>query len=548
MAAALVFAVLAPAAASADAGRTLLSAGIPAPLGIVDGLDQAAVVARPDGGAVLLANVQPSAGVQAVAMRADGTPDTTFGKDGVAHVGVPSLRVVSAVRRPDGSLLLAGETPARSRFELAQLVLVQLTPSGALDGSFGDGGVARPGIESSCEGCGPVALAPDGSIVVTGATGSLSHDIDTNPDAGNDFRWVVARLTPSGAIDPAFGVRPVPGSAGGSGGGYSAAVTADGRITLLGGVHTRSLVARLLPGGGADASFAGGAPAAVPVTTGLELLVAPNGAATVLGFDGLARLTPGGASDAGFGTAGRVPLANGGNATMATAPGGAVVVSQPASVEPRPATAPALLVDRIDASGTRVRTKLRPGFGGGVASFPGARRILPLPRLEQNAFRAGPVAVRPDGSYLVTGTVAVGQYSDEGEGMSASQLAAVALTPGLALDPTFGPGFPRPAAAVRLAERGSARGAYRRRGVLVLLGGSKAGLARVRVRDAHGRVLAQGIEPVYAAGERAVWVPITRAGLKRLRRGGPVRVRVTATLRDLLGATAAAKAASGILR
>jgi Domain of unknown function (DUF5122) beta-propeller len=53
--------------------------------------------------------------------------------------------------------------------------LARLTPSGALDTSFGSGGTVANSIPVGSEGFEVVAVQPDESIVVAGLTGSNSE-------------------------------------------------------------------------------------------------------------------------------------------------------------------------------------------------------------------------------------------------------------------------------------------------------------------------------------------------------------------------------------
>jgi hypothetical protein len=170
-----------------------------------------------------------------------------------------------------------------------------------------------------------------------------------------------------------------------------------------------------------------------------------------------------------------------------------------------------------------------------------------VPALAQNGFVAGALVERPDGSLVVGGGVRVVQPSGEGSGRSTALFAAAALGPGL--ERLSGYGAPERAAraSVRLV-RQRARGASALRGVAVRLTASAPGLALVRVRDQRGRVLAEGVQPVFRAGTATVRVQIARAGTRVLRRGGRVRVRVTATFRDVAAGTARARAVRGTLR
>ncbi len=74
--------------------------------------------------------------------------------------------------------------------------------------------------------------------------------------------------------------------------------------------------------------------------------------------------------------------------------------------------------------------------------------------------------------------------------------------------------------------------------MLVRVTTSGAGLVQVRVRDARGRVRAQGVGAVVAAGTSAVGVGLTTNGRRILRRGRSLRVRVGHDLRDVLTARA----------
>ena len=126
--------------------------------------------------------------------------------------------------------------------------------------------IARPDIQLSCNCPHPAFVGPDGSLVLTGSAGA---------NASAD-RWVVARLTPSGALDPKFGHGGVATLAGPGSGGDDVARRADGSIVALGSAPgapslasgRNLLLARLLPNGTQDPAFAGGAPLGIPANAG----------------------------------------------------------------------------------------------------------------------------------------------------------------------------------------------------------------------------------------------------------------------------------------
>ena len=116
-------------------------------------------------------------------LRADGALDRAFGTAGIADLLPPTLlsHVLQVLRERDGRLLVVAAAAPAGANENDRLIVVGLSASGTLDGSFGSGGVAAPGVQSSCLQCSPAALAPDGSIVLTGNTGQIPPGIAQHP-------------------------------------------------------------------------------------------------------------------------------------------------------------------------------------------------------------------------------------------------------------------------------------------------------------------------------------------------------------------------------
>ncbi|HSS31716.1 MAG TPA: hypothetical protein VLL27_00360 [Solirubrobacterales bacterium] len=136
---------------------------------------------------------------------ADGTPDSGFGAEGRFDLVLASSvfsRLSEVAVEPDGSVIAVGFT--YSGFNQAsvgpcdgceQAVVVKLTPNGVLDPAFGEGGIVRlggtagvPAMEAK-----DLAILGDGRILVSGATEAEYPS------------FVLARLTPNGALDPTFG-------------------------------------------------------------------------------------------------------------------------------------------------------------------------------------------------------------------------------------------------------------------------------------------------------------------------------------------------------
>ena len=513
-----VLAWLGTTPAAAAPGRVALPVGLPAPGARIDVPGEVAAVALPDGGAVLV-SPEPGRGLVAVRIRADGAPDPSFGQSGVARVAAP-FAPRQVLRDPAGRLLVVGLGALRSTLEYRQLTLLRLTPGGALDPAFGEAGIATPGLQLACAACRPAALQRDGRIVVTGGAGS----------AATGLEWRVARLTDTGALDMGFGAGGTAAIPGPGGTGSATAVLDDGRIAVWGGGAGGVDLTRLLPNGAPDPAFHGGVPVTAPLARGSAMLVRADGSVVLAGERGGARLVrygPGGALDAGFG----VPRLPGRDLDVRLlGDGGGILAYSRVGYEPRASSRGDLALWRVGAGGAvRAGRARRLGFGGGLVAA-GARG-----RLSQTSFTPGQVVRRPDGSLLVAGDVRLVSHGADGASASTRQLAAAALTAGLRRDPRLGgPGTP-PRVVVRPASRRSGRSVGLRLGV------SAPGLAHVRV-TAGQHVLAEGLEPVFAAGRFALAVPATPAGTRLLHGARPVRALVTVRYRDLLAQSATARA------
>jgi uncharacterized delta-60 repeat protein len=140
------------------------------------------------------------AGAFLAELSADGKPVPGFGNAGIAvhNLGTGgtafgSIEALSLL--PDGRFLGAGITNAGTGDR--QLIVARFTAGGALDPSFGAGGVFRSNPTAEDDEAFAMALQPDGKIVVAGAR---SESGDERGDT-----WVL-RLSPEGQLDPTFGV------------------------------------------------------------------------------------------------------------------------------------------------------------------------------------------------------------------------------------------------------------------------------------------------------------------------------------------------------
>jgi len=186
----------------------------------------------------------------------NGTPDPAFGQNGIATIPDPvgpssAITAESLMQLSDGSLLVkgggtysdGGDEP--TPFEW----LARLTPSGGLDGSFGQGGIVN-----LREGEGRGSLQPlPGGFALVGTSGVQTQE-------GIDV-W---GFDSDGARNPSFGkngVFEVPLRPGGRTlGGVLATVDPAGRILLVSSETTptnsgEGLFVRIKPNGQLDSAF-----------------------------------------------------------------------------------------------------------------------------------------------------------------------------------------------------------------------------------------------------------------------------------------------------
>jgi uncharacterized delta-60 repeat protein len=510
-------------------------------------------VALPDGGAVAVV-ATGSGQTDLLALTAGGALDPSFGSGGIAPTPFPVLQMI---RQPDGKLVLLGTGTTANEFEFPQLLVARLDSDGAPDQSFGAAGVAMLPIQESC-GCVTIALRPDGGYVVSGGTGGESPAVTTNPEAPPQTQWVVAGLTPTGALDPSFGQSGIATIGGDGGDGEELAVLPDGDIVTdgmvsAGNFQDKGQLTRLLPSGAPDPTFNGGTPQTLPALAEGGLLADPDGTVIVDVPHAIIRYTAAGLPDQTFGSGGVVQLApadsaTGGYAQVLPAAGDGALVVLETGLEYAEGHD---IVERILPDGSIDPTLGGPDglafetpFGGGTSGLLTTLHPQALAPLDQNTF-SGSLLERPDGSYLLLGGVAVSEPTGEGVGESIEEFAATALTASFGVDTSFG-GPVTPLRAKLALPRQRAATARTRHGIRVTLKVSAPGLARVVVK-AYGRVVAQSVLPVFDADPATLPVELTSFGAGWLK--AHPRSRLTASLeaRDLLTNTATATA-SGSLR
>ncbi|HEY6941306.1 hypothetical protein, partial [Dokdonella sp.] len=300
-------------------------------------------IVQADGKIVLLGS-GPDTGVngddsdmELVRFNLDGTLDTSFSGDGKAFInfdagGTNNDRALDGVQLANGKLIIVGNAEVAGQG--TDFAVTRLNADGSRDTSFdGDGRLTfhfdlDPTFKD--ETASSVAIDASGNILVAGiaAHGSTSN-----------FDYAIARLTPTGALDPNFGGDGRVTIAFDIAGNFDdealeLSIGPDGAIYIT-GVATDNgydfAAVKLLPDGTPDPSFGNGGKATVPFDLGATnndiaygAALQPDGKLVFVGFASitddnsdiaLARLGTDGQLDPTFGYAGKqvIPLDLGGS-------------------------------------------------------------------------------------------------------------------------------------------------------------------------------------------------------------------------------------------
>ena len=225
-----------------------------------------ALVLQPDGKLVAAGGVRSgSTSVFALArFNANGTLDTSFGQGGKVTTGIGSAPYAGAnslALQPDGKLVVAGFAYGGSNTDV---VVARYNSTGALDPSFGSGGIVTTAIGPRDDFAYALALQPDGKLVVAG-----------NSWNGSDYELALARYLSNGALDPSFGSGGTVTTAIGTGSASAEAlvVDPDGRLVVAGSTNDiggleHFALARFSPNGTLDPSFGSGGKLMTAVSSG----------------------------------------------------------------------------------------------------------------------------------------------------------------------------------------------------------------------------------------------------------------------------------------
>ncbi|MBS1730078.1 MAG: T9SS type A sorting domain-containing protein [Bacteroidetes bacterium] len=189
------------------------------------------IVLQPDGKLVFTAEYHPDQYyyVGIVRCNADGTPDSSFGINGLDTVKIDKFNYESGlVLQPDGKIVVSGES--RPNFsEGPNSFLLRLMPNGGLDPTFGNGGIVVTTYNVSIEASGLV-LRPDGKLI---------KGITYNDYAARSS-YQLESFNPDGTVDAGFGENGVASYTFGHSGSWSTemygiALQQDGKI-VCGGI------------------------------------------------------------------------------------------------------------------------------------------------------------------------------------------------------------------------------------------------------------------------------------------------------------------------
>jgi uncharacterized delta-60 repeat protein len=205
---------------------------------------------------------------------ATGARDTSFGTAGLATVDVSNLDATTKEIRVDASgRALVGGYYTDPTTTVVAPILFRLTAAGALDTTFGAGGVwTQEVLPAAAEIYG---FAFENDAVVTAGYGRANTNVEMD--------FLAMRITGAGALDTAYGTS-----------GYRLVDLAGGRDTA------RTLA--LLPGG--RALLVGSGRTSATEQDAMLALLAPNGARVAsFGVNGVLARNLGGAADALWGAA-----------------------------------------------------------------------------------------------------------------------------------------------------------------------------------------------------------------------------------------------------
>ena len=235
--------------------------------------ERAVTVLRQPSGRLLVVCAAPDRLVLARFL-ADGRLDTGFQGDGSASTLTRGIDWRIAVPARDGKIVVAGAREVSRPTQAMALAVARYRPEGRLDRTFAGDGLAMTKARAHWHGAVKVAVRRDGRVVLG------THGHSSRGRAG----FALVSLRKDGSLDRTFGEGGVTVDEVGYG-VHALALDGRGRIVTVG--RTTSLrdfvVARLLPNGRRDRSFAATVTDFGGVDTPFALTLQPDGKIVAVG-------------------------------------------------------------------------------------------------------------------------------------------------------------------------------------------------------------------------------------------------------------------------
>jgi uncharacterized delta-60 repeat protein len=196
-------------------------------------------------------------------LNVDGTPDATFGNNGLVATDFGGAKGEMAMRvaiQPDGKIVVAG-LKIKSGFgssTKASFALARYNANGSLDGTFGAGGTSVLPGEYKTASMGGLGVQPGTGRIV----------FSSSVERGGDYDFMVGAVRSDGYLDSSFGSNSAGVTFTGLGGEDNAnaqLIQPDGKIVVGGtqyggidmGADTQFCLARYTADGKLDKSFSG---------------------------------------------------------------------------------------------------------------------------------------------------------------------------------------------------------------------------------------------------------------------------------------------------
>jgi uncharacterized delta-60 repeat protein len=287
-----------------------------------------------DGKIVIVGTVSNRDAFGVYRYQTDGSLDSSFGSGGVVTtvVGAGQCEASGVALQPDGKIVVVG---TGGTWGDSSLTVARYDVGGALDTSFGDGGIVTLTVGSEYNWGSDVVIQSDGKILVSGSsvlatydfvlarydthgnldagfggTGVITTDLTGDEDFANalalqpdgkivvvgrgdtgDYDFAVARYETDGDLDPAFGSGGITVThvSGASDDVYDVVVQPDGKIVVVGTAGYADLaIVRYNADGSLDTTFSGDGIDTIDVygsgDVGEAVALLPGGKIVVAGY------------------------------------------------------------------------------------------------------------------------------------------------------------------------------------------------------------------------------------------------------------------------